>query len=125
MELVGGRPFLLPRSTDSGLGRLSRPTSLGAAELIWIAFVLVQALDGAMTFLGVQAFGTAIEANPLVAWYVSAFGPAVALAAAKLFAIACGIALHLTGRHGTLAALTCTYVVAAVGPWMHILWQYW
>jgi hypothetical protein len=39
-----------------------------AAQAIWIAFVLVQALDGVMTFVGMHTFGLSIEANPLIAW---------------------------------------------------------
>jgi hypothetical protein len=93
------------------------------AEAIWIAFVVVQALDGAMTFIGMQAFGIHIEANPLIAWYVSLLGPALALLAVKLFAVACGAALYLTARHRTLAVLALTYLVAAVGPWVHLFWR--
>lgn len=94
------------------------------AEAIWIAFVVVQALDGAMTFIGIQTFGTHIEANPLVAWYVWALGPAVALLAAKLFAVACGAALYLTAYHKTIAVLALTYLLGAVGPWIHLFWSH-
>ena len=105
----------------TGTAPAPRDQSLAAA--IWIAFVVVQALDGVMTFIGIQAFGTQIEANPLVAWYVSMLGPAAALFAAKLFAVACGAALYLTAYHKTLAALALTYLLGAVGPWMHIFWR--
>jgi hypothetical protein len=99
------------------------PGDESLAEAIWIAFVVVQALDGAMTFIGMQAFGIHIEANPLIAWYVSMLGPALALCAVKLFAVACGIALYLTAQHKAIAALALAYLLAAVGPWTHLLWR--
>lgn len=93
------------------------------AEAIWIAFVVVQALDGAMTFVGMKAFGIHIEANPLIAWYVSMLGPALALCAVKLFAVACGVALYLTAQHKAIAVLALAYLLAAIGPWLHLFWR--
>jgi hypothetical protein len=124
MEAVGHRMAtqVLP-CTRSASGRRLLPGDKTLAEAIWIAFVVVQALDGAMTFIGMQTFGTRIEANPLVAWYVVAFGPALALCAAKLFAVACGAALYLTAHHKTIAVLALTYLVCAVGPWVHLFWR--
>lgn len=97
---------------------------LTKAELVWIAFVAVQALDGVMSYIGVHTFGSWIEANPLVAWYVSTFGPAVAFTVVKLFAIGCGAMLYLNARHRTVAALTLFYLAFAVGPWAHVLSLY-
>jgi len=97
------------------------PRRLSRAEFAWLAFVAVQLLDGVMSYIGVQRIGTHIEANPLLAWYLELFGPAVAFTGAKLFAIACGAILYLTERHRWVAALTLVYVVFAVGPWIHVL----
>ena len=47
------------------------PRRFSKAELVWVAFVVVQALDGAMSYIGVHTFGAWIEANPLVAWYAA------------------------------------------------------
>jgi hypothetical protein len=94
------------------------------AELVFLAFVTVQALDGIMSYVGVKTFGSWIEANPLVSWYASVFGPAVAFTVAKLFAIACGTLLYLLARHRTVAALTLFYLAFAVVPWAHILHNY-
>jgi hypothetical protein len=94
------------------------------AELVWLAFVAVQAMDGIMSYIGVNTFGSWIEANPLVAWYASVFGPAVAFAVVKLFAIACGTVLYLMSRHRTVAALTLFYLAFAVAPWVHVLHNY-
>ena len=45
------------------------------ALTLWLAFVVVQILDGVMSYVGVSLHGPGIEANPLVGWYLSAFGP--------------------------------------------------
>lgn len=94
---------------------------LSKAELVWLAFVTVQALDGAMSYVGVHTLGTWVEANPLVAWYAAAFGPAVAFTVVKLFAVACGTVLYLMARHRTVAALTLFYLAFAVVPWAQVL----
>jgi hypothetical protein len=97
------------------------PRRLSNAEIAWLAFIAVQFLDGVMSYIGVQRIGSHIEANPLLAWYLEIFGPAVAFTGAKLFAIACGAILYCTDRHRWVAALTVVYVVFAVGPWLHVL----
>ena len=97
---------------------------LTRGELVWLAFVAVQVLDGAMSYIGVHTFGSWIEANPLVAWYASIFGPAVAFTAVKLFAIGCGTMLYLMSRHRTVAALTLFYLACAIVPWVHVLGLY-
>jgi uncharacterized membrane protein len=124
MELVGHRtiPGVLHCAGHYG-GRILQPTRVRAAQAIWIAFVLVQALDGVMTLVGIHTFGLGIEANPLIAWYAHALGPAIAVSGAKLFAVGCGIALYLTAHYRTIAALAITYVLAAVGPWIHLFWR--
>jgi hypothetical protein len=100
------------------------PRRLSRAELVLLAFVTVQVLDGVMSYVGVHTFGSWIEANPLVAWYASMFGPAVAFTVVKLFAIACGTMLYLMARHRTVAALTLFYLAFAVVPWVHVLGLY-
>lgn len=102
-------------------GVVRRARRLSSAEVLWLAFVSVQALDGAMSYIGVTLHGPAIEANPLVAWYMGAFGPAVGFTAAKLFAVMCGVVLYVTARHKWVAVLTLLYLVFAVGPWARIL----
>lgn len=97
------------------------PRRLSNAELAWLAFVAVQALDGILSYVGVYTIGFEIEANPLLSWYLYAFGPAAAFAGAKLFAVGCGVVLYQTGRHRWMTILTAVYVVCAVGPWFHVL----
>ena len=84
---------------------------------VLLVFILAQVADGLFTYLGIKTFGAAIEANPLVAWYVAAFGAGIAVIGAKGLALACGAALHLRAMHRTLGVLTLVYLTAAVWPW--------
>jgi hypothetical protein len=97
------------------------PRRLTNGEIVWLAFVTVQALDGMLSYIGVHSIGVVAEANPMLAWYVQVFGPAAAFIGAKLFAAACGALLHVHARHQALAALTALYLVFAIGPWIHLL----
>ena len=87
------------------------------------AFIVAQALDGALTYLGIATFGAAAEANPVVAWYVSVFGAALGLAAIKAVAVGCAATLYLHDRHRTVAGLTILYLAGAVVPWTRLLWK--
>ena len=77
-------------------------------------FVLAQALDAALTYVGITTFGTSIEANPVVAWWVSALGAGAGLAAVKT--------LYVTACHRILGGLTVLYLAGAVLPWTRLLW---
>jgi Domain of unknown function (DUF5658) len=89
-------------------------------KAVMLVFVLTQVADGLFTYFGIKMFGTAIEGNPLVAWYVAAYGAEVAIVGAKGLALACGAALHLRAMHRTIGALTIIYLTAAVWPWFQI-----
>lgn len=82
-----------------------------------LVFLIVQGLDGALTYLGVHIWGLAVEANPLVSSAVSLVGVGNGLVAAKLFAIALGIVLHLRRVHGVIAILSIIYIAVAIVPW--------
>lgn len=88
---------------------------------MWLAFVLVQVADGSLTYLGIKTFGTVIEANPLLSWYIAAVGTTLAIIGAKAFALACGALLHLRAMHRSMALLTVVYLALSVGPWSIIL----
>ena len=90
-------------------------------DIAFVFFAIAQLLDGFFTYLGVLRFGPAIEANPLIAWYVAMYGAAAALIGAKLVALGCGAVLHLATMHRTIAALTALYAVAALWPWVEVL----
>jgi Domain of unknown function (DUF5658) len=98
--------------------------SLTFGNLAIIAFLLVQAMDGALTYIGIVSFGPAAEGNPLLSWGMSILGAAPALAGAKMAASMFGIILHLTAVHRTVALLAALYVSAAILPWVELLfWQ--
>ena len=82
-----------------------------------VLFLVVQALDGIFTYLGVHTWGPAIEANPLVISAVSLVGVGTGLAAAKLFAAGLGMVLHLRRVHLVVAFLAAFYIVVAIVPW--------
>jgi hypothetical protein len=93
-------------------------------RLALLAFLIAQAGDGLLTYAGIKQFGVHIEANPLLAWYIDAFGPGAALATAKTFAVACVLPLHWRGMYRTIGVLTALYVAGAVLPWVRLLWPH-
>jgi hypothetical protein len=95
--------------------RDAQPSRFGDAAVI--GFLIVQFLDGAFTYFGVRLWGPDIEANPIVSSAVATAGLGPGLAGAKLFAIGCGMVLHLCHVHHLVALLTVFYVVAAIVPW--------
>jgi hypothetical protein len=80
-------------------------------------FVGVQVADGCLTAFGIDRFGLAAEANPLIALGLAVLGPAVALTIAKGVAVAGAVLLYRVGRHGLLAGITALYLVGAILPW--------
>ncbi len=91
-------------------------------DLVIIAFLLSQAADGVLTYVGVRTMGMGIEGNPLMTSLMAALGEAPALAWAKLAAATFGMVLHLTGVHRVVAMLTAYYVAAALLPWAGLLY---
>lgn len=90
-------------------------------DAVIVLFLLAQAADGVMTYVGVTTLGVHLEANPLLASLMSLFGQGPAVAGAKVLASGLGISLHLLGVHRVLAVLTGVYLVAAVLPWAGLL----
>jgi hypothetical protein len=86
-------------------------------NFVVLGFLVVQFLDGGLTYLGVTIWGPGIEANPLLSAAMASVGLAASLAAAKSVAIAFGIVLHLYRVHTMVALLTAFYVAAAIVPW--------
>ena len=97
-------------------GRRSR-----VGDVALFVFLLAQCLDGVFTYIGVVSFGPGIEGNPLVAGLMGAVGHGAGLLAAKGGAMALGIVLHVRQVHTAVAWLAAFYVVAAILPWMAIL----
>ena len=103
---------------------LSRPGAIRRSlfgDVVLVAFLLAQASDGVLTYVGVSTYGIHMEGNPILGWLMATMGQGAALTAAKSAAGAFGIALHLTSVHRVVALLTAFYVAAAVLPWIGIL----
>jgi hypothetical protein len=88
-----------------------------------VLFLVMQALDGALTYVGVTVMGLHMEANPVLAWMMEAMGCAAALTGAKLIASVLGIVLHLSSVHRIVAALAVFYLAVAVLPWLALLYM--
>ena len=107
------RPRVLLRQTIAGRSRFG--------DVVIVLFLLAQAADGVMTYVGVATYGVTMEANPLLAVMMATFGQGATIAAAKVTAAALGISLHLVGVHRVLAILTCVYMIGAILPWVTTL----
>jgi nitrate reductase gamma subunit len=97
-----------------------RRTSL-LGDVAIVLFLVAQALDGVLTYLGLMCYGPGIEANPVLASVLPLAGAAATLATAKLVAASLGILLYFVGLHRLVAALTAFYAVAALVPWAAVL----
>ena len=93
-------------------------------DLALLVFLLMQVLDGVLTYIGVSTYGLRMEGNPLIGWLMAAMGQGPALAAAKLTAGFFGVALHLSAVHKAVALLAGFYVIVAIVPWVAVLF-YW
>lgn len=96
--------------------RWDRPNSR-FGDLAVLGFLLVQCLDGALTYVGVKTWGLSIEANPIISSAVHVAGLGFGLAGVKLLAGTLGILLHLRSVHVMIAVLTVLYVAVAIVPW--------
>lgn len=90
----------------------------GQAGIVLAIFLIAQALDGALTYVGVCRFGLGVELNALLLWYIDRCGLPIALIGAKGLACVCGAVLHVTASHRALAVLTGAYLGVAVAPWL-------
>jgi hypothetical protein len=96
--------FRLPAANARALGLLA-------------LFVVVQIADAWLTAVGIDRFGIAAEANPMLSLSILVFGPAAALIVAKGLAVCGAAVLYRLSRHKLLATLTAAYVFVAIMPW--------
>jgi len=87
-------------------------------RFIICTFLVLQMLDGTMTYAGVRLLGAHVEMNGVLAWYMDIVGVGLAIAAAKAVACVCGCVLYMAQRHRTLAVLSGIYLGVAVVPWV-------
>ena len=93
------------------------PSNSRFGDIAVVTFMVVQALDGILTYMGVHIWGPSVEANPLISSAVSVAGLGTGVAMAKLFAVVLGMVLHLRRVHGVVALLTAFYLAVAIVPW--------
>jgi len=93
-------------------------------DIALVVFLIAQASDGVLTYVGVSTYGLHMEANPLIGWLMTVLGEGAALATAKAAAVGFGIALHLSAVHRAVAVLAVVYLTVAVVPWLAILFYY-
>jgi hypothetical protein len=86
-----------------------------------VLLLVVMALDGLLTYIGVVEFGIEAERNPLVSMFMAQVGVESALIATKVLGAFCGIVLYLAQAHLTIAWLSVIFVYGAVAPWILIL----
>ena len=89
-------------------------------DLAVLSFLVVQALDGVLTYIGIAWWGPGIEANPIVSSAVAYAGAGAGLTATKHVAAGCGILLHVRRVHHVVAFLTAVYIAVAILPWTAI-----
>jgi uncharacterized membrane protein len=93
-------------------------------DVALVVFLVAQALDGVLTYVGVSVYGVHMEGNPIIGWLMAAIGQGPALAAAKVTAGFFGVALHLSAVHRAVALLAVFYLAIAVVPWVAILFYF-
>ena len=93
-------------------------------DVALLLFLLMQMLDGVLTYVGVSIYGVHMEGNPLIAWLMAHIGQGPGLAAAKVAAGFFGIALHLSAVHKAVAMLAVFYLAVAVVPWVAVLFYF-
>jgi len=103
------------------LGDKGRDARGTFGNLAILAFLLMQAADGALTYVGVATHGLGAEANPLLVGLMVSVGAVPALVSAKTLAAALGMFLHLLGVHRIVALLTAVYLGGAIMPWLSVL----
>jgi len=90
-------------------------------DVALVLFLVAQASDGVLTYVGVSTFGHGIEGNPVIIWLMGVLGDGAGLATAKLAAGMFGIVLHLSDVHKAVAVLAGFYLIVAVAPWVAVL----
>lgn len=90
-------------------------------DIALVVFLLAQALDGALTYVGVSLHGPEMEGNPLIGWLMAQLGEGPGLATAKVTASLFGIVLHLSAVHKAVFLLALFYITVAIVPWTVIL----
>jgi hypothetical protein len=109
------------RTAEVRVGRPGATSRRWFGDVALVLFLLAQAFDGVLTYIGVSTYGPRMEGNPFIGWLMAAMGQGAGLATAKVAAGFFGIALHLSAVHKAVALLALFYLAVAVVPWIAIL----
>ncbi len=107
----------------------SKGISYKAAGL-GVLLLILQVLDGVLTFAGLSVFGVEMEGNTLLRQLAHAYGAGPTLFFVKLTAIGFVIFLTLNAHRRRylrpiIATLVVIYLTLAVIPWVYLLSDYW
>jgi hypothetical protein len=86
--------------------------------VVFLIFLIAQALDGILTYEGIRQMGVGVEVNELIVFYIETFGVGTALIGAKGLACACGLILYVAHYYRPLAVAAGAYLGIAVVPWL-------
>jgi hypothetical protein len=84
-------------------------------------FVMIQLLDGILTYWGVTHFGIDLEMNSLLSRWMHEIGPGATLLVAKSLACGCGLILYRADYFRALAAVAGLCLGVAVVPWAFLV----
>jgi hypothetical protein len=87
------------------------------APIVLGLFLLIQLLDGILTYWGVTHFGIDLEMNGLLSRWMQEIGPGATLLVAKSLACLCGLILYRADYFRALAAVAGLCLGVAVVPW--------
>ena len=112
------RPRTAPRPATTAVAHVGDRRQ---APVVLSLFVLIQLLDGALTYWGVTRFGVDLEMNGLLSRWMVEIGPAATLVVAKTLACACGLILYRADYFRALAAVAGLCLGVAVVPWAFLV----
>ena len=93
-------------------------------NLAIILFLIVQAADGVLTFVGIKLYGLRMEGNPILGWLMEHTGDGYGLLIAKGVAVFMGGMLHLSQVDRVVMTLAIFYLTIAVLPWICALFYF-
>jgi hypothetical protein len=99
----------------------SHAADLEQGRLVFCMFLLIQLLDGGLTYWGVSRFGIELEMNGLLATWMHEIGPAPTLFVAKTLACLCGFILYRAEYLRPLAIVAGLCLGVAVVPWAFLM----
>jgi hypothetical protein len=89
-----------------------------------VLFLLMQAADGVLSYVGIKFYGVEVEGNPLAAQLMAYAGHGLGLVMMKIGASVAGIGLHLFEIDKPVFFLAVFYFLVAVSPWAFLLYLY-